>query len=101
MSLGRGGIAAVAEATRISDRTTRNGIQEIKLANRLAPGRQRRPGAGRPARESQSPELIGQLESWVEPAARGDPMSPLRWTCKSTRTLAAELKRLGFPLSHT
>lgn len=100
VSLGWGGIAAVAEATGISDRTIRNGIGELKAADSLAGDRQRRPGAGRPASEEQWPELIGALKALVEPAARGDPMSPLRWTCKSTRTLAAELKRQGFQVSH-
>jgi len=100
-SLGRGGIAAVAEATGISDRTIRNGIRELRTATPCSSDRQRKPGAGRRAREEEWPELIGTLETLVEPAARGDPMSPLRWTCKSTRTLAAELKRLGFPVSRT
>lgn len=100
-SLGRGGIAAVAEATGISDRTIRNGIWELRTEVPFSSDRQRRPGAGRRAREEEWPELIGTLETLVEPVARGDPMSPLRWTCKSTRTLAAELKRLGFPVSRT
>lgn len=101
LSLGWGGIAAVAEATGISDRTIRNGVQELKAAVPLIGDRQRRPGAGRLAREKEWPELVGRLEALVEPVARGDPMSPLRWTCKSTRTLAAELKRQGFQVSHT
>jgi transposase len=98
-SLGWGGIAAVAEATGISDRTIRNGIRELTAADSLCPGRQRRPGAGRRAREVEQPELIGALKRLVEPVARGDPMSPLRWTCKSTYTLAEELKRQGFQVS--
>lgn len=101
VSLGWGGIAAVAEATGISDRTIRNGIQELKTADPLLGDRQRRPGAGRRAREMEQPALIARLEALVEPAARGDPMSPLRWTCKSTRTLAGELQRQGFQVSHT
>jgi transposase len=101
MSLGRGGIAAVAEATRISDRTIRNGIQELRATDQLPGDRQRRPGAGRRAKEVEQPALIATLEALVEPAARGDPMTPLRWTCKSTRTLATELKRQGFQVSHT
>jgi transposase len=100
-ALGRGGIVAVAEATRISDRTIRNGIQELRAADQLPGNRQRRPGAGRRAREAEQPALIATLDALVEPAARGDPMTPLRWTCKSTRTLAAELKRQGFQVSHT
>jgi transposase len=98
-SLGWGGIAAVAEATGISDRTIRNGIGELAAADPLSPVRQRRSGAGRRAREVEQPELIGALERLVEPVARGDPMSPLRWTCKSTYTVAEELKRQGFQVS--
>jgi transposase len=98
-SLGWGGIAAVAEATGISDRTIRNGIRELAEVDSLSPDRQRRAGAGRRAREVEQPELIGALERLVEPVARGDPMSPLRWTCKSTYTLAEELKRQGFQVS--
>jgi transposase len=101
VSLGRGGIAAVAEATGISDRTIRNGIAELNRGESLSADRQRRCGAGRLAREVEQPDLIGALEVLVEAAARGDPMSPLRWTCKSTRTLAAELERQGFQVSHT
>lgn len=101
VSLGRGGIAAVAAATGISDRTIRNGIRELSGAVTLPVGQQRRAGAGRPARETEQPALVGALESLVEPVARGDPMTPLRWTCKSTRTLAKELKRQGFQVSHT
>ena len=80
ISLGWGGISAVAQATGISDRTIRNGVGELRAVDSLSPDRQRRPGAGRPAREAEQPELIGALESLVEPVARGDPMSPLRWT---------------------
>ena len=101
VSLGRGGIAAVAQATGISDRTIRNGIRELREPQSLPPDRQRRPGAGRSTREAEQPGLMGALEGLVEPAARGDPMSPLRWTCKSMRTLADELNRQGFHVSHT
>ncbi len=98
-SLGWGGVAAVVEATGISDRTIRNGIRELAAADSLSKDRQRRPGAGRRAREVEQPKLIGALERLVEPVARGDPMSSLRWTCKSTYTLADELKRQGFQVS--
>jgi len=100
VSLGWGGIAAVAQATGISDRTIRNGIQELKTGNSLPPNAQRRPGAGRRSREAEQPNLLAALERLVEPASRGDPRSPLRWTCKSTRVLARELKRQGFVVSH-
>jgi len=100
-SLGWGGISAVAVATGISDRTIRNGIQELNDPNATPANRQRRIGAGRFKREDEQPELVETLESLVEGGTRGDPMSPLRWTCKSTRVLAKELKRHGFQVSST
>lgn len=98
-SLGWGGIAAVALATGLSDRTIRNGIRELSDSS-LSPGRQRRPGAGRVPRQVEQPGLIGALELLVEPATRGDPQGPLRWTCKSTRTLARALRKQGYHVSH-
>lgn len=101
VSLGRGGIAAVAQATGISDRTIRNGIREIHAESSPFPDRQRRPGGGRRSREREQPKLMEALQRLVEPVSRGDPMSPLRWSCKSMRILAEELKRQGFSVSHT
>lgn len=98
LSLGWGGIAAVALATGLSDRTIRNGIREITRPDELG-DRQRKPGAGRKRRESEQPGILKALDALVEPNTRGDPMSPLRWTCKSTRSLAAELNRQGFVIS--
>jgi transposase len=98
--LGWGGIAAVAKATGISDRTIRSGIREIEDPNPLSSDRQRRTGAGRPSKEIVDPGLGAALESIVDSATRGDPMSPLRWTSKSTRSIASELQRLGFEVSH-
>jgi transposase len=98
-SLGWGGVAAVAAATGISDRTIRTGIRELDNPNAAAVSRQRREGGGRRAREREQPELMNALEALIEPVTRGDPMSPLRWTCKSTRTLASELRRQGFEVS--
>jgi transposase len=98
-SLGWGGIAAVASATGLSDRTIRNGIRELS-DNSLSPDRQRRPGAGRPARQIEQLGLVWALEILVEPATRGDPQGPLRWTCKSTRTLAGTLRKQGYQVSH-
>ncbi len=98
-SLGRGGISAVAQATGISDRTIRNGIQELASDAVLPPERQRRRGAGRKSYQELQPGLRQALDDLVNPATRGDPMNPLRWTCKSTRTLAAELCQQGFQVS--
>ena len=99
-SLGWGGIAVVAVATGLSDRTIRNGIRELTDPNPLSADRQRRYGAGRPTRQSQHPGLVRALEVLVEPATRGDPQGPLRWTCKSTRTLARTLRKQGYQVSH-
>ncbi len=95
-SLGRGGIAAVAEATGMSDRTIRTGIRELETGDSPPPGRQRRQGAGRPSRKREQPSLVAALEKMISPTTRGEPTNPLRWTCKSTRTLAAELQNQGF-----
>jgi hypothetical protein len=97
-SLGWGGVAVVALATGLSDRTVRNGIREIAKPDELGP-RQRKPGAGRTRREIEQPQILKALDALVEPNSRGDPMSPLRWTCKSTRSLAVELNSQGFVIS--
>jgi len=98
-SLGWGGIQAVAVATGLSDRTIRNGIKELADPDALPATQQRRSGGGRKRRESEQPQLIESLQKLVDSGTRGDPMSPLRWTCKSTRTLAEELSRQGFSVS--
>ena len=97
--LGYGGVARVSRACGLSRLTIAKGIQEL-ADNPLPPGRVRRPGAGRPTLLSQDPTLPARLEALVEPLARGDPTSPLRWTCKSTRTLAATLTAQRHPVSH-
>jgi transposase len=99
-SLGRGGITAVSLATGISDRTIRNGIQELDDPDPVPFDRQRRAGGGRKSREVEHPGLVAALERMVEPESRGDPQSPLRWTLKSTRELAQTLREQGFPVSH-
>ena len=98
-SLGWGGITAVALATGISDRTVRTGIKELDDPEAAPSNRQRLPGAGRRTREAEQPGLADALEELVESGTRGDPMSALRWICKSTRTLADELQRQGFHVS--
>jgi transposase len=102
ISLGRGGVAAVADATGISDRTIRTGIQELNSGDTLADSsvdRQRRKGGGRKSYETSQPQLREALDRLIDPTTRGDPMSPLRWTCKSTRTLAAKLVEQGYRVS--
>lgn len=101
IALGYGGITTVALATGISDRTIRNGIKELNAKNSLPADRQRRLGAGRRTREDEQPRLVAALEKLITSSTRGDPMSPLRWTCKSTRILANELRRQKFAVSST
>jgi hypothetical protein len=97
---GRGGISRISRVCGLSRVTITKGVREID-EDPLPPGRIRRAGAGRPKHQVRDPGLPGALESLVEPLARGDPESPLRWTCKSTRTLARELSRQKHPISHT
>ena len=98
-ALGRGGVSAVSRACGLSRVTITKGIRELDEPP-LPEGRVRRAGAGRPSLLTLDPELSVALEDLVEPVARGDPESPLRWTNKSTRTLAAELTALRHPISH-
>jgi hypothetical protein len=100
-ALGRGGISKVSRACGLSRNAIARGIREIEATTAPAPGRVRRPGAGRKKLTARDPGLAGTLEQLIEPETRGDPQSPLRWTCKSTRTLAAQLTRLKHPISHT
>jgi Rhodopirellula transposase DDE domain len=95
-SLGHGGIKAVAEACGLSRRS----LERVRH-EREAPegGRVRRPGGGRKTLTETMPGLLAALDRLVDPATRGDPMSPLRWTSKSTVKLAGELVREGFPVS--
>jgi hypothetical protein len=101
---GWGGIQAVSQATGLSPTTIRRGMAELR-ARRAVPShavtsRMRRSGGGRKRRTDADPGLIDALEALVDPATRGDPESPLRWTCKSTRTLAQELTAQGHPVSY-
>jgi hypothetical protein len=105
LALPRGGIALVARATGLSRNTIRVGIRELRGEPPSRPEadpspRSRRPGGGRHCVEVDDPTLCRDLEQLVDPATRGDPMSPLRWTCKSTRVLAEELRRQGHQVSH-
>lgn len=100
--LGRGGVSAVARATGLSRTTITAGMRELALPKkqRMAEAiRVRRPGGGRRRLADADPELLAALEGLIEPMTRGDPESPLRWTCKSTRRLADELTRQKHPVS--
>lgn len=96
---GYGGVSIVSRASGLSRVTIAKGMQELDEPP-LAPGRIRRSGGGRPTLLSRDPDLPNAIDGLVEPLARGDPESPLRWTSKSTRTLAAELRTQGHPISH-
>ncbi len=102
LSLGHGGIATVARATGLAESTVRLGKKELTNPAMAtgAPRRVRRHGAGRTPLTAQDQTLLTALDALVEPTTRGDPMSPLRWTCKSTRRLAQELCRQGHQVSH-
>jgi Rhodopirellula transposase DDE domain len=105
LALGWGGSSAVATATGLSRTTIWTGVLEVQeqhglSAAEIQPHRIRAPGGGRAARQEEDATLIRDLESLVAPTTRGDPMSPLRWTCKSTRQLAAALQEQGHQVSY-
>ncbi len=98
---GYGGIVAVSGATGIAVSTIGRGLKDLAEAGGLLAGRVRRAGGGRKPLVVSNPDLLRELMALVEPGARGDPMSPLRWTCKSLRQLAAELVARGHRVSRT
>ena len=90
LALGRGGIAVVGRVTGLSRNTIVRGIREAQQETTLDPARIRQRGGGRKRKAAVDATLTEALERLVEPDSRGDPQSPLRWTCKSTRRLAKE-----------
>ena len=100
-ALGRGGIGVVAAATGLSRTTIARGIreQQARSLGEVPTRRIRRAGGGRKPVTTQDTSLLDDLESLVDPVTRGDPQSPLRWTCKSTRRLAAELQAMAHTVS--
>jgi hypothetical protein len=98
-ALGRGGIIAVARATGLDRDTVAAGVQQLCQSPPLQPSNHiRRPGAGRKSCTENDPGLLAALDRLIDPYTRGDPQSPLRWTCKSTRKLANELTDQGHPV---
>ena len=94
-ALGYGGISLVALATGISRRAIHRGLSELNAEEAVPPDRIRKPGGGRKSAVHHQPDFPDRLERLVEPLTRGDPESPLRWTCKSVRLLADELGQQG------
>jgi hypothetical protein len=100
LAIGRGGASTVARATGVSRRVIGEGIKELTDGPPAGTVRIRRPGGGRKRTTDTDPTLRRDLERLVEPVTRGDPESPLRWTCKSVRKLAEELRGIGHAVSH-
>jgi hypothetical protein len=99
---GRGGVTHLSRLTGMSRVTITQGVKDLRSAERLrgaASGRVRNPGGGRKKVEEGDPGLLRRLKAIVEETTAGDPMSPLKWTSKSTRTIAEELTRLGHSVS--
>lgn len=99
LAIGRGGLSLVSRATGMSRTTIRAGKREVKGKPPEDLAVVRRKGAGRPPIEVSQPGIEAELESLIDPVTRGDPESPLRWTCKSTRVLSKELLVRGFKVS--
>jgi len=98
--VGKGGISAVSQATGISRPVIRQGVAELKDPTSLVPGRIRRKGGGRKKAVDKDESLKSDLQGLLESTTRGDPESPLRWTCRSVRQLTTELTRMKHRVSH-
>jgi hypothetical protein len=99
-ALGYGGVSLVRRACGLSRKAIAKGLREIEAGSAPGEGRIRRPGGGRKPITISDPRLLETLEAMIEDQTRGDPESPLRWICKSTRTIANELARHHHPVSH-
>lgn len=100
MALGYGGVSLVRRACGLSRKAIAKGIREIEEGWAPAEGRIRQPGAGPKPITTSDPRLVETLEEMIDQQTRGDPESPLKWICKSTRTIAKELGRQRHPISH-
>lgn len=100
MSLARGGVSLVNRCSGMSRTTLTAGIRELRSGDILPAGRIRREGGGRKSVEEKYPSFADKLDRLLAPSTRGDPESPLRWTCKSTRTLAEEMTRQRLSVCH-
>jgi transposase len=97
-SFGRGGVQTVARISGISRQTIYHGLADLEKGN--VSDRIRRPGGGRKKLREQSPELVKNIEGIIDEATRGDPESPLRWTCKSVRNVEKSLVEAGYSVSY-
>ena len=93
--VGYGGVSIVSKETGLCRETVTEGVKDVREPGRLPKGRVRRPGGGRKKTVLKDPTLKTDLERLIDPSTRGDPESPLRWTSKSVRNLAAELNNMG------
>ncbi|MDP2730449.1 MAG: ISAzo13 family transposase [Dehalococcoidales bacterium] len=100
MAIGYGGISIVSRETGVSRRAIALGCEELKHPEKATKKRIRKEGGGRKRTIDKDSTLRQDLENLIEPVSRGDPESPLRWTCKSVRKLSAELKQMGHNISH-
>jgi hypothetical protein len=98
--IGYGGVSQLSRVCGLSRKAITKGKREIQERVCLSPGRIRRLGAGRKNLVERDPKLLGALERLIEPDTLGDPESPLRWVCKSTRSLSVELSAQNHPISH-
>ena len=98
-TIGRGGISRVSRATGVSRRAIRSGLAQLRSPVTSEGDRIRRPGGGRRKAVATDTTLKSDLERLIDPVTRGDPESPLRWTCKSVRKLAEELQGMGHATS--
>lgn len=101
LSLGYGGVSLVSRACGLSRQTITQGIREIKAGLSDLSGHVRRPGAGRKSITASDPQILSSLEKIIDCQTRGDPQSPLRWICKSTRSIALVLSKKKHPVSHS
>lgn len=97
--IGRGGVSLISKLSDVSRPTIIKGGIDLKSPALEMP-RSRKKGGGRKSIQNKRPEIVDELDKLIEPSTLGDPMSPLRWTCKSTRNLAEELRKKNFKISH-
>ncbi len=89
------------DGNRVIGSNVRTGIKELRSENPVSSGRQRKPGGGRKPLEHSQQDLVEAIDRLVEPTERGDPQSPLRWTCKSLNNLERELRAEGYSVGRT